>query len=107
MSDAPAEEQESEKKRIREFRRARRRERAERHVFFAMATVFGVLALVAWRPQSGDSVDLVYILLVAGFPIGGMVVYAVGTFLALPLEAYYERRDKKHEGWGPPQDEGW
>jgi hypothetical protein len=36
-----------------------------------------------------------------------MVVWAVGTFLALPLTAYYERRDKKYERMGPPEDGGW
>ncbi|HEY8775157.1 MAG TPA: hypothetical protein VIM33_01620 [Gaiellaceae bacterium] len=106
MTDAPTAEQESEKKRTNE-RRWKSRERAERHAFFALATVFGVLALVAWRPQSAHGVDLVYVLVVAGLPVGGMVVWAVGTFLALPLAAFYERRDKKHEGWGPVEGGGW
>jgi hypothetical protein len=106
MSDKPAEEQESEKKRIREFQRARRRERAERHVYLAMATVFGLLALLAWHPQHPDS-GLWVIATPLVLALGGMVVFAVGTFLALPLEAYYERRDKKYEGMGPPEPGDW
>jgi hypothetical protein len=84
-----------------------RRERAERHVFLAMATVFALLALFAWRPQSPMDLGLWVLATPLVLALGGLIVWIVGTFLAVPLEAYYERRDKKYEGWGPAQGGDW
>jgi uncharacterized membrane protein len=89
MSDAPTAEQ------VRAIHE--RQGRAQRHVFLAMATVFALLAWVEWKPQYFDTgLWIIATPLILAF--GGMVVWAVGTFLALPLEAYYKRRDKKYEG---------
>jgi hypothetical protein len=73
---------------------------------FGLSHSLFCLSLVAWHPQHAD-LGLWIIATPLVLALGGLIVWIVGTFLALPLEAYYERRDKKYEGWGPAQGGDW